>query len=157
MSYSISQVKWQQAAPLLKTIREKVFVCEKRIPKKIEFDKGDSTAYHMLVCDDNNQEPIATGRITPQGEISRIAVVMAYRTEKIDKFIMLGLFRIARRLSLKEVFISCPLDKVDDFTKYEFYPIGSVYMEAGMPKQRMACAITRAVENAEKAKYYLSH
>lgn len=157
MSYSISQVKWQQAAPLLKNIREKVFVCERRIPKKIEFDKGDRTAYHMLVCDDKNQEPIATGRISPQGEISRIAVVMGYRSEKIDKFIMQGLFRIAEELSLQEVFISSPLEKVGYFTKHEFYPIGSVYMEAGMPKQRMVCAISEAYKHADKAKYYLSH
>ncbi len=157
MSYSISQVKWQQAAPLLKNIREKVFVCERRIPKKIEFDQDDRTAYHMLVCDDNNQEPIATGRISPQGEISRIAVVMGYRSKKVDKFIMKGLFKIARKLTLKEVFISSPLDKVDYFTHHDFYPIGSVYMEAGMPKQRMACAVSKAVAHAEKTKYYLSH
>lgn len=157
MSYSVSQVKWQQAAPLLKTIREKVFVCERRIPKRIEFDQGDRTAYHMLVCDDTNQEPIATGRISPQGEISRIAVVMGYRSEKIDKFIMQGLFKIADKLHLKEVFISSPLEKVAYFTKHDFYTIGSVYMEAGMPKQRMACSITKAVANVEKAKYYLSH
>jgi len=157
MSYSISQVKWQQAAPLLKNIREKVFVCERRIPKRIEFDQGDRTAFHMLVCDDTNQEPIATGRITPQGEISRIAVIMGYRSEKIDKFIMQGLFQIARKLTLQEVFISSPLEKVDYFTKHGFYPIGSVYMEAGMPKQRMACDIIQAVENYEKAKYYLNH
>ena len=130
MSYSISQVKWQQAAPLLKNIREKVFVCERRIPKKIEFDQDDRTAYHMLVCDDNK---IATGRISPQGEISRIAVVMGYRSKKVDKFIMQGLFKIARKLTLKEVFISSPLDKVDYFTHHDFYPIGSVYMEAEMP------------------------
>jgi len=157
MSYSISQVKWQLAAPLLKNIREKVFVCERRIPKKIEFDQSDRTAYHMLVCDDKNQEPIATGRISPQGEISRIAVLMDYRSEKIDKFIMQGLFRIARELALQEVFISSPLDKVGYFTKHEFYPIGSVYMEAGMPKQRMACSIGNAVAHIEKAKYYLNH
>jgi len=156
MSYSISQVKWQQAAPLLKNIREKVFVCERRIPKRIEFDQGDRTAFHMLVCDDTNQEPIATGRITPQGEISRIAVIMGYRSEKIDKFIMQGLFQIARKLTLQEVFISSPLEKVDYFTKHGFYPIGSVYMEAGMPKQRMACDIIQAVENYEKAIYFLN-
>jgi predicted GNAT family N-acyltransferase len=82
MSYNISQVKWQQAAPLLKIVREKVFVCERRIPKKLEFDQGDKTAYHMLICDGISNEPIATGRITPQGEISRIAVIMSYRSKK---------------------------------------------------------------------------
>ncbi len=157
MSYSMSQVKWQQAAPLLKEIREKVFVCERRIPKNIEFDQEDHTAYHMLVRDDNNQEPIATGRMSPKGVISRISVVMGYRSERIDKLIMQGLFRIAHKLTLKEVFILSPLEKVEYFTNHDFYPIGSVYMEAGMPKQRMACAITKAEAHAEKAKYYLSH
>jgi len=157
MSYSISQVKWQQAAPLLKNIREKVFICERRIPRKIEFDQSDRSAFHMLVCDDKSQEPIATGRISPQGEISRIAVVMPYRTEKLDKFIMQGLIRIARELSLQEVFISSPLEKVTYFTEHEFHPIGAVYMEAGRPKQRMACSIMNAVEHADKAKYYLNH
>ena len=157
MSYSISQVKWQQAAPLLKQIREKVFICERRIPKKIEFDQDDRSAFHMLVSDDKNQEPIATGRISPQGEISRIAVIMSYRSEKLDKFIMQGLFRIARELSLKEVFISSPLEKVSYFTQYEFFPIGAVFMEAGRPKQRMACSIIKAAEHADKTKYYLNH
>lgn len=157
MSYSISQVEWQQAAPLLKSIREKVFVCERRIPKSIEFDQDDTIAYHMLVCDDKNQEPIATGRISPQGEISRIAVVMNYRSERIDVFILQGLFRIADRLTLKEVFIYSPLEKVTYFSEHGFYPVGSVYMEAGMPKQRMACATGKAVKHIEKAKYYLSH
>jgi len=157
MSYSISQVKWQQAAPLLKSIREKVFICERRIPKKIEFDQGDRTAYHMLVSDDKSQEPIATGRISPQGEISRIAVVMGYRNEQIDKFIMRGLFSIAEKLELKEVFISSPLEKVEYFTQHDFHPIGSVYMVAGMPKQRMTCNIDNIYKHVEETKYYLSH
>ena len=78
MSYSVSQVAWQQAQPLLKNIREKVFICEKRIPKRIEFDRIDNTAFHILVCDDTSQQPIATGRISSSGEISRIAVLMEF-------------------------------------------------------------------------------
>ncbi|MBU2871313.1 N-acetyltransferase [Colwellia sp. E2M01] len=156
MSYSISQVKWQQAAPLLKNIREKVFVCEKRIPKKIEFDKGDRTAYHMLVCDDKSQEPIATGRISPEGEISRIAVVMGHRSKKVDAFIMQGLFSIAHELSLEEVFISSPLEKVGYFTEYNFLPVGSVYMVAGMPKQRMVCKIIEKDTSTKPERYYLN-
>jgi predicted GNAT family N-acyltransferase len=111
----------------------------------------------MLVCDDVSQEPIATGRISPQGEISRVAVIIGYRSKKIDKFVIRGLFKIARRLTLKEVFISSPLDKVEYFTNHEFYPIGSVYMEAGIPKQRMACPTSKAAAHAGRAKYYLSH
>ncbi|QBG34400.1 GNAT family N-acetyltransferase [Litorilituus sediminis] len=157
MSYSISRVNWQQAAPLLKNIREKVFICERRIPKKVEFDQHDASAFHMLVCDDTSQEPIATGRISPNGEISRIAVVSSHRAKNIDKVVLHGLFAIAQELSLKEVFILCPLEKVDYFIMHQFQPIGSVYMVAGRPKQRMACSIKTALEHASQAKYYLTH
>ncbi|RHW77252.1 GNAT family N-acetyltransferase [Colwellia sp. RSH04] len=157
MSYSIGRVKWQQAAPLLKNIREKVFICERRIPKKVEFDQGDRTAYHMLVCDDKSQEPIATGRISPEGEISRIAVIKGYRSKKVDKVVMQALFRIAQELSLTEVYISSPLDKVEYFIAQEFQPIGSVYMEVGMPKQRMVCSVSSAISHAEDANFYFTH
>ncbi|MDX2370491.1 MAG: GNAT family N-acetyltransferase [Colwellia sp.] len=157
MSYSVSRVQWKQAAPLLKDIREKVFICERRIPKNIEFDRNDSSAFHMLVCDDNSQKPIATGRISSTGEISRIAVVMEFRRASIDKVILQGLFRIAEELSLNEVYIDSPLEKVSYFTQHHFYPVGAVFMEAGMPKQRMACAIKTALADVEQAKYYLNH
>jgi len=157
MSYSISRVQWQQAAPLLKDVRERVFVCERRIPKKIEFDLNDKSAFHMLVCDDNSQEPIATGRISSSGQISRIAVVMEYRNAGIDKVIMQGLFRIAEELAIDVVSISSPLEEVSYFSAHHFYTVGAVFMEAGLPKQRMACAINTARADPEQAKYYLSH
>lgn len=157
MSYSVSRVPWQQAAPLLKDVREKVFVYERRIPKSIEFDINDKSAFHMLVCDDRSQEPIATGRISSAGQISRIAVVMAYRKTDVDKIIIKGLFRIAEELALDEVYIYSPLDRVSYFREHHFYPIGSVFMEAGLPKQRMACAINQAIADANQAKYYLNH
>lgn len=153
MSYSAGRVKWEQAAPLLRNIREKVFICEWRIPKKVEFDQNDSNAFHMLVCDDNTQEPIATGRILPTGEISRIAVLMDYRQEKIDRVVLKGLLKIANEMKLPEVYIRCPLDKVPYFQKHNFHTVGNVFMEAGIPRQRMACPITEC----SMAKYYLSH
>ena len=153
MSYSFCRVQWEQAAPLLKNVREKVFVCEWRIPKKIEFDRKDPIAYHMLVCDDGTQEPIATGRILPTGEISRIAVLMHFRNEDVDKLVFDGLLKVARELKLTEVFIHSPLESVEYFRRHRFNIAGSVFMEAGMPRQRMACPI----DDVSNAHYYLSH
>jgi len=157
MSYSVSRVKWEQAAPLLKNIREKVFVCEWRIPKHLEFDKNDRSAFHMLICDDITQEPIATGRILATGEISRIAVLMSFRRLDMDKIVLQGLFKIAKELNLDEVFIHSPLDTVEYFAKHNFFTVGSVFMEAGMPRQRMACDINQAMDNSGLSKCYLSH
>jgi len=153
MSISISRVNWDHAAPLLKTVREKVFICEWRIPKTIEFDRNDKSAIHMLVCDDQTQEPIATGRILPSGEISRIAVLSHFRKSHIDKLVLKGLIGIAKDLELNEIFICSPLESVEYFKEHHFRPIGSVYMVAGLPKQKMSCPIN----HIGTAKYYLSH
>jgi len=153
MSYSVSRVPWEQAELLLRTVRERVFVCEWRIPKRIEFDQLDKTAFHMLVCDDDSQEPIATGRILPNGEIGRIAVISEHRDRNLDKIVIQGLLRIAKDLALEEVYIASPLDSVKHFIEHKFYSVGSVFMEAGLPKQKMACA----VHSMPNVKYYLSH
>ncbi len=153
MSFSISRVEWDLAAPLLKKVRERVFICERRIPKKIEFDRKDKNAFHMLVCDDSTQEPVATGRILASGEISRIAVIMKYRKNSIDKVVLEGLISIANDLDLNEVFIYSPLESVSYFKQQNFSVNGAVFMEAGIPRQRMVCPL----KELNMAKYYLVH
>lgn len=153
MSYTVSRVQWEQAAPLLKNIREQVFVYEWRIPKSIVFDQKDQVAYHVLACHDKTQEPIGTGRIFSSGEISRIAVLKYYRKEQVDKVIIQTLVTIAQEMELKEVFIYSPLDVIDYFRQFNFDTTGAVFMEAGMPKQKMTCQLNQiSVEN-----HYSSH
>ncbi|WP_085297297.1 GNAT family N-acetyltransferase [Cognaticolwellia mytili] len=153
MSYTVSRVQWEQAAPLLKNVREQVFVCEWRIPKNVEFDQKDRYAFHVLACKDISQEPIGTGRILSTGEISRVAVLKSCRKDEVDKVILQALFTIAREMSLKEIFIYSPLDSIAYFRKFNFNTAGAVFMEAGLPKQKMICPL----DNASLAKYYLSH
>ena len=156
MSVSFGRVQWEQAAPLLRDIRERVFICEWRIPKRIEFDRKDQFAYHILVCDDLSHDPIATGRILPSGEISRIAVITSFRHQNVDKLVLQELLHIAQEIKLDEVFIHCPLELVGYFIKTHFHTEGSVFMEAGLPRQRMTCLTECAI--ADKVdKYYLNH
>ncbi|AZQ84578.1 GNAT family N-acetyltransferase [Colwellia sp. Arc7-635] len=153
MSYTVSRVQWEQAAPLLKNVREQVFVCEWRIPKSIEFDKNDHLAQHVLACHDKTQEPVGTGRILSSGEVSRIAVLKYYRKEQVDKIIIQRLLTIAREMKLKEIFIYSPLDVRDYFRQFNFNTCGTVFMEAGMPKQKMTCQLNQiSIED-----YYFSH
>ena len=153
MSFTVSRVQWEQAAPLLKDVREQVFVYEWRIPKGIEFDRKDHFANHVLACHDKTQEPIGTGRILSTGEISLVAVLKFYRKDQVDKIILQKLFKIAQEMDLKEIFIYSPLDAIDYFRKFNFNTHGAVFMEAGMPRQKMTCPL----KEASVAKYYLSH
>lgn len=73
MAFTIENVDWDKDKHRLKALREHVFVLEWRVPESNEFDSEDSSASHVLIVADNN-EPIATGRLTQEGELGRIAV-----------------------------------------------------------------------------------
>lgn len=155
MSLSVGRVNWQIAKELLRSVREKVFVCEWRIPKKVEFDQHDKHAVHVLVCDDRTQEPIATGRILASGEISRIAVLRNHRGKEADKLVLECLLKTAREQGNTEVFVNVSLDAVDYFRSHHFEPIGAVYMEAGLPRQTMSIQLSETSSDINKM--YLSH
>ena len=157
MNFSISRVDWEQASPLLRNVREQVFICEWRIPKRIEFDQHDQHAFHIIVCDDETQEPIATGRILPSGEISRIAVLKPYRKHQVDKVILKGLLNVAKEIGLEEVYINSPLSKVEHYRSHNFNVIGNVYMEAGIARQRLGCLLPQFETKCQSLKGYLSH
>ncbi|QDP01259.1 GNAT family N-acetyltransferase [Thalassotalea sp. PS06] len=153
MRYKVNVVRWQQAERQLKSVREKVFCCERRIPYDVEFDHRDRKAHHVLVVDEETQEPIATGRITNDGEISRIAVVISKRKSPVGKEVIQALVKIARKNQLNEVYINSDLDAVSYFASHNFRPVGAVFMEAGIPRQRMACPI----REIDFKRFYLSH
>ncbi|MEW6997199.1 GNAT family N-acetyltransferase [Colwelliaceae bacterium BS250] len=153
MPYQVNVVNWQQAKQKLKSVREKVFVYERRIPYEVEFDRNDLKAFHVLITDEINDEPIATGRITNLGEMSRICVVRSKRKSPAGKQVIDTLLDIAGKNSLKEVFINSSLDAVDYFSRHNFQTVGSVFMEAGMPRQRMTCLL----QKVNFKRFYLSH
>lgn len=142
MNFKVESVNWQQAETDLRSVREKVFVYEWRIPPHIEFDKKDKHAFHVLVTDDN-KDPVATGRLLLTGEISRVAVTIPARGSCACKLVFDKLKEIALKMDLDEVFINSSLEAVSYFKKHQFSPIGAVFMEAGIPRQRMTCPINK--------------
>ena len=153
MVYQVNVVDWKQAKQQLKSVREKVFVYERRIPYNVEFDRHDRKAYHVLVIEQGTKEPIATGRITSQGEISRVCVLRSKRKSPVGKEVIDALLNIARNNDLSEVYINSSLDAVGYFARHGFETTGSVFMEAGMPRQRMACSLGQI----NFKRFYLSH
>lgn len=140
MTFKVKNVDWGHAKHRLSKIREQVFVCEWRIPKECEFDQQDNMAFHVLVLNENDQE-IATGRITPQGEIGRIAVVPEYRETDVYLELFRALLAIAKHNGLENVLVQCELEGVEYYQQQGFRPVGTVYMDAGIARQRMSCTV----------------
>lgn len=142
MSFHVKHVNWAQAQHELSEIREKVFVCEQRIPKSVEFDNDDGVAEHVLLTEDSGR-PVATGRVNSTGQISRIAVIMSHRKSNAAEVVLRKLMDIAKGMGVKEVSLNCELDSVKDYIQEGFRTSGAVYMEAGIPRQRLICPINK--------------
>ncbi|MCM2680777.1 GNAT family N-acetyltransferase [Echinimonas agarilytica] len=137
-TFDIRQVTWQKAQHSLRLIRHQVFVCELRVPLKDEFDDDDKTAWHLLAFN-QEQQPIATGRLCHTGEIGRIAVLINYRDKGIGSAIAQQLFALAQDKQLEHVFMNPELDCLSQFSSCNPHPVGPVFMEAGVPHQQLTC------------------
>jgi predicted GNAT family N-acyltransferase len=140
MAFYSKNVNWGNEQHKLKKIREKVFVCQWRIPQECEFDLDDSIAFHILVVDEHNQN-IATGRITPKGEIGRIAVEPKFRGPEVYQVLFNALLNIAKQQGMEDVLVQCELEGVNYYKKQGFRPVGTVFMEAGIPRQQLVCSL----------------
>ncbi|MCW8108177.1 GNAT family N-acetyltransferase [Alteromonas ponticola] len=142
MTFHVEHVDWQSGKDRLTQLREQVFVFEWQLPRDAEFDKEDLEASHVLVCD-NQLNPIATGRLTKAGEIGRIAVRREYRTSDVYQSLFSALLDIAKQQNRKTVRVNCELQSVEYHQSLGFKPSGPAFMEAGIPRQRMACPLRR--------------
>lgn len=138
MAFYAKNVDWGNEQHKLKKIREKIFVCQRRIPAEYEFDHQDSIAFHVLVVDEHNQA-VATGRITPKGEIGRIAVEPEFIGPEVYQALFNALLKIAKQHGLDDVLVQCELEGVNYYQQQGFRPVGAVFMDAGVARQPMLC------------------
>jgi len=134
MAFYAKNADWGNEQHKLKKTREEVFECQWRIPAEYEFDHQDSIAFHVLVVNEHNQE-VATGRITPNGEIGRIAVEPEFRGPEVYQALFNALLNIARQHGLEDVLV----EGVNYYQQQGFRPVGTVFMDAGIALQSMLC------------------
>ncbi|MBD1583235.1 GNAT family N-acetyltransferase [Pseudoalteromonas sp. S16_S37] len=141
MSYHVDKVSWLHKKAQLKQIRERVFVYELHIPKEVEFDSLDAESDHVIICNDND-EPVGTGRLSPDGLISRIAVIQSHRNRDAYTSLLNYLVLLASDKGLDNIYVNCILDEVPNFVENGFLKQGCVFMEAGIPRQKLRCPIS---------------
>src|SRR2546426_12839481 len=73
----IELLPWEKARELATPIRFTVFVEEQGVPREIELDEMDERSLHALAFEDG--QPVATGRLLPDGHIGRMAVLKKWR------------------------------------------------------------------------------
>lgn len=111
----------------VKAIRRTVFIDEQGADESAVFDEKDmqSATSFALVCE--NDECVATGRITlidGAYKIGRVAVLGSQRGKGTGKRLIEFLCRSAEDMGAKEIFVDAQLHAVQFYEKLGFTPTG---------------------------------
>ncbi len=141
--FSISLISWHDGEPLLKSVREAVFIREQGIPPELEWDGLDEAhCRHALVLS-RQGEAIGCGRMLSDGHIGRIAVLPKWRGQKIGTAIVESLLDYARTHDYPQVFVDAQVDAVPFYHSFDFVEEGKMFMDAGLPHIKMRLSLSR--------------
>lgn len=134
--FTVSLVCWHDGEPLLRAIREAVFIREQGVPAELEWDEFDGACRHVLALSLGG-ESIGCGRIYTNGHIGRIAVMPQWRHQKVGTAIMEALLDEARSRGCKQVDVDAQTQAVPFYHKFGFVGHGKEFLEAGLPRIKM--------------------
>ncbi len=141
--FTVSLVSWHDGEPLLRAIREAVFIREQHVPVELEWDGQDEASRHALVLSQNG-DAIGCGRIMPNGHIGRMAVLPKWRKQMVGTAIMEALLEEARSRGYKQVDIDAQTFAIPFYHKFGFVEHGKEFMDAGMPHKKMKLNLSPA-------------
>jgi len=134
--YRIELMSWDKAQPVAGPIRFAIFVGEQNVPPGIELDDMDAKSVHAIAYAPDGTA-VGTGRLLPDGQIGRMAVVKEWRRQGVGAAILEALVEEARRRGHTEVVLSTQLQAAEFYRDHGFVAEGKVYQEAGILHQKM--------------------
>lgn len=139
--FEIRSADYTVDLPLLRQIREHVFVKEQQVPLTLEWDAIDPDCWHVLAIDEKGLA-IGTGRLTPQRTIGRMAVLSEWRGKGVGHALLLQLIALAKAQQWPEVSLHAQISARDFYKKHGFVAYGPIYREAGIEHQSMRLDLT---------------
>ena len=136
MSWRIVTGEWDTLRDDAQRLRVEVFVIEQGVPIELEWDEGDTVSIHAVAYDDDN-EPVATGRLLPDGHIGRMAVSKSLRGQGIGSLVLGTLLEEARRQGHTRLVLHAQVTARAFYVRHGFIVEGDDFMEAGMAHVRM--------------------
>jgi predicted GNAT family N-acyltransferase len=141
-AFEVKEVAYTESQGFIHQVRKQVFIVEQKVPAELEFDDADPLSVHLVAF--INGQPVATGRISPEGKIGRMAVLKNFRKKGIGQDILKRLVDIGCRLGLKELYLSSQCHAIPFYEKAGFMAQGPVYEEAGIDHRMMVKLLTES-------------
>ena len=137
---NITVGNWETLRSHAQPIRFEVFVHEQKVPAEIELDEMDALSIHAVAYDDAGQ-PLATGRLLPDGHIGRMAVRRAGRGQGVGGAVLQALIQAARERGDREVILNAQTHAAPFYARYGFAREGEELMEAGIAHITMRASL----------------
>jgi predicted GNAT family N-acyltransferase len=140
MKISIVTGDWDSLREHAQALRIEVFVVEQGVPVELEWDEADEVSTHAVAYDEAAQ-PVATGRLLPDGHIGRMAVRKSTRGQGIGAQVLHALLEEARRLGYRELVLHAQTHAADFYARHGFLLQGEEFIEAGIPHRMMTLTL----------------
>ena len=101
----------------------------------MEWDGFDAQSRHVVATADG--VPIGTGRLLPDGQIGRMAVLREWRGQGAGSALLTGLMEIARALGMGRVLLNAQVQALPFYLGHGFQVEGEEFNDAGIPHRRM--------------------
>ena len=134
--FTVHLVSWHNGEPLLRSVREAVFIQEQCVPAHLEWDGQDEASQHVLALSANG-DAIGCGRITPDGKIGRIAVLSAWRGKRVASTMLEALLDYAHSHDYQVLELNAQIEAVKLYHRFNFTEVGEKFMDADIPHIKM--------------------
>ena len=134
--FTIRIMIWQEALPLARPVRERVFIDEQSVPRELEWDAWDEASDHAVALDKDGN-PIGTARLLPDGRIGRMAVVKEWRGKRVGAALLAAMLDRARERSMPRALLHAQTQAAGFYRRFGFSERGEEFLEAGIPHVEM--------------------
>lgn len=141
--FYIEHASFEKDIADLRAVREPVFILEQNVAREEEWDELDALSHHVIARDLRGQ-PIATGRLTPERKIGRMAVLKEWRGRGVGAAVLRTLIERARELRYPEVYLHAQVNAIRFYEKFGFSAYDDEFLEANIRHRRMRLTLLSA-------------
>ena len=149
--FRIEVASWESDERELRAVRERVFIDEQKVPEEEEWDDLDPRSIHALAFDTDGK-PIATGRLTPEQKIGRMAVLPEWRGKGVGDAILRTLLEQARSMGYPAIALHSQVQAIPFYARAGFVAEGEEFDEAGIAHRVMRLALDARAPSPALAK-----
>ena len=133
---TVSPADWHADNTDIRRIRETVFIREQNVPPEEEWDDMDAQSQHFLARL-GKRDAVGTGRLQPDGKITRMAVLSEARGCGVGAALLEALLVAAVHQGKAVPWLHAQSDAVEFYERYGFAVAGEPFQEAGIEHRLM--------------------